>query len=156
MKKNVKVGINENEFNKFCQENGLNPEHKLSKIRFASTKDEDAKEMLDKIESGEVKLDDVDFIQLDVKEFEKDFSKGLIMLFEGIANLTGNKEKLDGHPIYKLNDKDKVKIACALMTSWSEDLIHISDCITEASFLFDFNNFLKNKTKDGGKNDKEA
>ena len=156
MKKNVKVGINENEFNKFCQENGLNPEHKLSKIRFASTKDEDAKEMLDKIESGEVKLDDVDFIQMDVKEFEKEFATGLVKLFEGIASLTGNKEKLDGHPIYKISNKDKVKIVCALMTSWSEDLIHISNCITEASFLFDFNNFVKESKKDGGKNDKEA
>lgn len=152
MNKNVKVGINENEYKEYCEKLGLDPEHKMSKLRYASTKDEDAKKLLEKIESGEVDLDKVNFLEVDPKEIKKDLTKGLKMLFEGIAYLTANKEKLENHPFYELEENDKLKIILALMESWGNDLTAINNSITDASIMFNFKNYMKGREK----NDKKA
>jgi len=151
MNKTMNVGINEEEYKKFCEEHGLNPEHKLSRIRFASTKDDDVKALLKGIEEGEVDLDDIEMLEVNPKEMKKDFTKGLKMLFEGIAYLTANKEKLEGHPFYDLDEDAKSKIGLALMNAWGEDLIRLSDCITQASVMFGFTNYMKGKKKDDKK-----
>ena len=149
----LNVGIEVNEYEKFCKENGLEPEHKMSKLRFASTKNEDAKELLEKIENGEVKIEEVEFVELNPKEVNKDFAKGIKSIFEGIAYLTGNKEKLNEHPFYELDEGDKSRIACAFMNAWSEEMIAIFNSITKASMAFGFVNYMKGKRD---KDDKKA
>lgn len=153
MNKNVKVGINEIEYKEYCKSLGLDPEHKLSRIKFASTKDEEAKELLDKIEKGEVDLDDVKFITIDVKEMKKDISKGIKMLFEGISYMTGNKENLENNPFYELDEDDKFKIGMALLDSWNDELLSIADCIHKGSIMASFKNYMM---KGREKNDKKA
>lgn len=156
MRKNVNVsnvGVDEIEYKEYCKSLGLDPEHKLSKIKYGSTKDEDVKELLDKIEKGEVDLDDIEIQTIDVKEAKKDISKGIKMIFEGISYMTGNKEKLENNPFYDLDENDRFEIAMALTKGWNDELLAIAECIHKGSMIASFKNYLK---KGREKNDKKA
>ena len=68
MAKVVNVSVCKEVYEKYCKENGLDPKHKMSKLRFASTLDKDAKVVLEKVEKGEIDLDRIQFIEVDADE----------------------------------------------------------------------------------------
>lgn len=90
------------EFEEWCEENGRNPEHKLSVIEYGATvlKNKEVAKLYEKVKKGEVKLENV-ILQKDIKkEIMDDKSKfgeknveGLKMILFGISRMAYDEEK---------------------------------------------------------------
>ena len=159
----VEISVNKEEFEKFCKENGLDPKHKMSKLRFASKFDKGAKEVLDKLEKGEINLKNIEFMEVEIDEDEddkasqEDYRIGVRCLLKGIAYLMGEKECWkDKNPLDKLSDKGQASIGFALSIGFAKEFTAITECIFKGTAFTAIIEEVENKKKENKKDDKKA
>lgn len=113
--KNVKI-INggsfvKEDFEKWCKDNGRDVEHKMSIVEYTAEvlKNEGAKEVLEKIKSGEVSLDEVRIAKIDGENPENATStdmniEGLKLIIIGLIKFghDGSNDKTIGEAIKKV------------------------------------------------------
>ena len=103
--------VNQEEFKKWCEENGRNPEHKLSFVEYAVEvlENEDAKELLRKIKNKEISLDKIEIKMFKKEEKEKETEvtdvniEGLKMVLQGMIRFGHKKDKDNAYK--KVSDK---------------------------------------------------
>ncbi len=135
MAKVVNVSVCKEVYEKYCKKNGLDPKHKMSKLRFASTLDKDAKVVLEKVEKGEVDLDRIQFIEVDADEksdepSQEDYKIGVRCILKGITYLMGAKDKWkDSNPLDELSEKGQASVGFALSQGFGKEFMAITECI---------------------------
>lgn len=135
MAKVVNVSVCKEVYEKYCKENGLDPKHKMSKLRFASTLDKDAKVVLEKVEKGEIDLDRIQFIEVDADEKsnepnQEDYKIGARCILKGIAYIMGAKDKWkDSNPLDELSEKGQASVGFALSENFAKEFMAITECI---------------------------
>lgn len=162
MTKVVNVSVCKEVFEKYCKDNGLDPKHKMSKLRFVSTLDKDVKIVLEKVEKGEVDLDSIHFIEDDEDEksnepSQEDYKIGARCIFKGIAYIMGAKDKLkDSNPLNELSDKGQASVGFALSESFGKEFMAITECIFKGVAYTKILEEAENKKKENKKDDKKA
>ena len=162
MAKVVNVSVCKEVYEKYCKENGLDPKHKMSKLRFASTLDKDAKVVLEKVEKGEIDLDRIQFIEVDADEksnepSQEDYKIGARCILKGITYLMGAKDKWkDSNPLDELSEKGQASVGFALSQGFAEQFMAITECIFKGVAFTKIIEEIENKKKENKKDDKKA
>lgn len=167
MAKVVNVNLSKEEFEKFCKVNGLDPNHKMSKLRFVAKFNKDAKEALEKIESGKIDLDRVEIVDNfdEVKNSdnvkpdepsEEDYKIGARCILKGIAYIMGAKDKWkEKNPLDDLSDKGQSSIGFALSEQFGEEFLAITECILKGCAFTKVMDDIEKETQGGKKENKK-
>lgn len=159
MAKVVNVSVCKEVYEKYCKENGLDPKHKMSKLRFASTLDKDAKVVLEKVEKGEIDLDRIQFIEVYADEksnepSQEDYKIGARCILKGITYLMGAKDKWkDSNPLDELSDKGQASVGYALSEVFGKEFMVITECIFKGVAFTKIMEEIESKKKENKKND---
>ena len=101
------------EFIKWCEENGFDKKDKMALIKYnAEIGSEEAKSMLEAIESGKRSLDDCHFSKMSFDELtDEEVEEGIAHLLKGMLYLIGAKEFADSddNPLCEIEDRDLIR-----------------------------------------------
>ena len=150
MAKVLEVKICKKDYEDYCEKNGLDPKHKLSRLRYIQTLDEiedDVKKVIQDVLDGKVSEDALE-------ETTPDFAKAIDYLYKFFACMAGEEDK--ENPLDKLSVKDKNVILDGIMLVNHEELGRVMEMMFDGIHYFEKMNKLRSKEKEEKKDDKEA
>lgn len=156
----VEAKVNNKDYENYCSKNGLDPKHKLSRLKFMAEvlDNEDAKKFLVLYEKGEIGLDAVTFCEngRNPEISDTDFMKGFDMFIKGVAKMLGAEKLIETAKLDKLSKEGKKRLVEISVDTFSGDLIRMLECVNKGSQVVYIKEKMEQVMKEDEENDKEA
>ena len=156
----LEAKVNNKEFEEYCEKNGFDPKHKLSRIKFMAEvlNQENAKRFLELYEKGEIGLDAVTMCEngKNMEISDTDFVKGFDMFVKGVAKMYGCEVLLENSKLDKLSKEGKMQLVKISADTFCNDLIKMLECVQTGSQMIYIHEKVQQVVEEDEKNDKKA
>lgn len=156
----VEAKVNNKNYEEYCNKNGLDPKHKLSRLKYMAEvlDNEDAKKFIELYDKGEIGLDAVTFCEngRNPEITDTEFVKGFDMFIKGAAKMLGAERIFEGSKLDKISKEGKRKLVEISADTFGGDLIRMLECVQQGSQMIYLKEKMEQVMKEDEKDDKEA
>lgn len=156
----VEAKVNKKRYEEYCSNNGLDPKHKLSNLKYMADvmDNEDAKRFIELYDKGEIGLDAVTLCEngRNPEITDTEFVKGFDMFIKGVAKMLGAESILESSKLDKISKESKMRLVRISADTFSGDLVRMLECVQEGSQMLYLKEKMEQFMKEDEKDDKKA